>query len=128
MAAIAPSFLLMLALAAPTPRDIVSNMAADLSNDNPSGFLRAVSKSMPEYEELSTNVNALARSYDIASSIEILDEKESALEVDWFLELKSRAGTGELIRRRERVKLTFAPSGKRLQIKSLQPISLFALP
>lgn len=128
MGAIAHSLIFLLALALPAPRDIVSKMAADLSSDNPSSFLSAISKSMAGYEELAQDIRAICGDYEIASSIEVLDEKESTIEVDWYLELRPRSGVGPLIRRRERVKLAFGESGKRRVVTSLQPSSLFAPP
>lgn len=131
MAAIAHSLFLAMSLsmvlsAASTPRDAVTTMAEDLSAENPSGFIRALAPAMEGYVELRENIESLDAAYDASSSIEILEEKEASVLVDWYLELKPKSGVGQLIRRRERIRLDFQRKGKRLQVIRLQPISFFS--
>lgn len=129
MAAIAHSVLLMLSLAAaPLPREVVADMADELASASPSSFMRNFSSSMENYSDLKGNIESLDAAYDFSSSIQILEEKELSVLVDWYLELKPKSGTGELIRRRERVRLEFRTKGKRLEVIRLQPMSLFSLP
>ncbi len=129
MAAIAHSLLLLLSLAAvPLPREVVAEMADELASASPSAFMRNFSSSMEGYADLKENIESLDAAYDFSSSIQVLEEKESSVLVDWYLELKPKSGTGELIRRRERVRLEFRTKGKRLEVIRLQPMSLFSLP
>jgi hypothetical protein len=80
------------------PQDVLEMlgaMAEGLSTANAAQFLSPIDCGFPGYDELRRNVDALVEQWDIAASIEPLrgsgSENERTLEVDWFLELKSKA-------------------------------------
>lgn len=128
MAATALS-LLALALAA-TPRDTIAEMAGSLAESEPVAFFGAFSRAFPQREELFRNVRALEREFEIASTVDVItlaeENGEAALTLDWSVELRPRAGTGELVRRRERIEVKMRREGRHWRVISLQPLSFFA--
>ncbi len=129
MAAIVHS-LLLLAFAAASPQDAITEMAASLADSEALAFVRALSKSMPEREILVRDVQALEQEFEVSSSIELISEKQDdasvLLDLDWYLELKPRAGTGALVRRRQRMAIAMRLEGTAWKVTSLQPLSFFA--
>lgn len=128
MAATALS-LIVLALAA-TPRDTVAEMAGSLAESEPAAFFGAFSREFPQREELFRNVRALEREFEIASTVEVIEsteqDGEASLALDWSVELRPRAGTGELVRRRERIEVKMRREGRHWRVISLRPLSFFA--
>jgi hypothetical protein len=123
---------LLLAMASVAPRDVVTEMAASLASGNAANFLRPIASTMPDREELARNIRTLTEAYEISSSVQIVTESQSGesttLDLDWFLELKPRAGSGELIRRRERVQVRLDRFGKSWKVTALQPVAFFSAP
>ena len=133
MAAIAPSLALLsgllLSLAA-TPRDTVTAMAGSLADAEAIEFFNSISRSLPDREVLMRDVRALEEEFEISSSVEVISLSETdgvaALDLDWYLTLKPRAGTGDLQRRRERLKVEMRREGRTWRVTALQPLSFFA--
>lgn len=128
MAVTALSFLL-LALAA-NPRDTIAEMAGSLAEAEPVAFFGAFSREFPQREELFRNVRALEREFEVASTVDVIDiseeNNEATLDLDWSVELRPRAGTGQLVRRRERIAVKMRREGRNWRVISLQPLSFFA--
>ena len=101
-------------------------MANALSTDNPRAFLKNLSPALAK--EMQPAILGLCDRYDLTSAIDILTEDETSLEVDWYLEMKERSDAATVVRRRERVKITFEPSGRGPTVKDLQPRVFFAVP
>lgn len=106
--------------------DLFTSLASALSEGNSQEFMKAFDPAMPGYAKLQANITALAGQAEIATSIDILREEESAVELDWFLQIRSLDPTGPLERRRQVVKCRLERRGKKLRIVSLEPIELFA--
>jgi hypothetical protein len=143
MPAIAPDAtrraLLLMALAAPlwadahqAVIDLVTEMASALSEGNGLAFLERVDHAMPGYEKLEQNVLALTSQNEVLSSVEILkdegDGQSRVVELDWFLQIRSREINGPLKRRREVVKCRVERDKKKWKVKSLEPVGFFAPP
>jgi hypothetical protein len=126
----AATVLSLLLLAAATPRDTIADMAGSLAEAEPAAFFGAISRDFPQREELFRNVRALEREFEIASIVDVLSETEqegqTSLELDWTFEMRPRAGTGPLVRRRERVEIKLRREGRGWRVIALQPLSFFA--
>ncbi len=107
---------------------VLTGMASSLSEGNPAGFLKYLDRGIGRYADIESNVNALTAQCEIVCSIEVLTEKldgdRDALELDWFLQLRSKAEDGPLERRRELVKTDLRKIGKHWKVATLDPISV----
>jgi hypothetical protein len=109
--------------------DLFTEMAAALSDAKAAEFMKAFSRDLPNHEVLRSNVEALLASYDVHSSIELLNEEGDAaaymIELDWFLQIVEKQDTGGVTRRRERVHCRLIKQRKKWLITSFEPLSLF---
>ncbi len=109
--------------------DLFTEMAAALSDSKAAEFMKAFARNMPNYEDLSNNLEALLASYELHSSIELLNEEGDsvvrAVELDWFLQIVEKQDTGAVVRRREQVHCRLIKQKKKWLITSFQPLSLF---
>jgi hypothetical protein len=111
--------------------DVIGNMANALSTVNAPKFMDAFDKTMPEYETLKSNVPALMNQSEITSSIEIIkedgDDTKRVLDLDWYLEIRSRLPDGPIERRREIIHCELVRKDKKhWKIVSLKPMNFFA--
>ena len=110
--------------------DVFASMSAALSSNNPPGFMKSIDAEMKGRDELSRDVSALLNQADIGSSLEFRandgDGKTRTVEIDWYLEIRSREIDAPLIRRRKTVRCKLEREKKGWKVISLDPISLFA--
>jgi hypothetical protein len=110
--------------------DLLTRLAAALSQANLTEFLEAFDRSMTGYQRLRANVAALVGQYEVQSSIEVLrDEGDAAartVELDWFLQLEEQRDAGAVTRRRERVHCRLEKRGKKWKITAIEPLAFFA--
>ena len=110
--------------------DLVGSMAAALTAVNVPEFMDAFDKNMPDYEALKASVTALVNQADVTSSIEPLqdegDDTKRAVDLDWFLEVRSLQQDGPIIHRRQIVHCELRKEKKKWKIVSLQPAEFFA--
>src|SRR5437870_5095026 len=108
--------------------DLLASMAAALSDDNPAGFMKAIDRKMLEYDRLKARIQALVQSYEVGSSVEPVrdegDESKRDLDLDWYLELRSRVAGGPLLQRRSIIHCQVEKEGKHWRVVSL-PASFF---
>jgi hypothetical protein len=113
-------------------RELFARMAEALSTGSPAGFLRPFDRQMPGYPRLEASIFALLNQFEVASSVELVEEQgdgqRRALELDWMLEIRSQAPAGSMERRRETVKATLERRGKSWRITALEPVEFFAPP
>jgi hypothetical protein len=112
--------------------DLFASMAAALSDDNPSGFMRAIDHKMPDYDRLKTQIEALVQSYEVGSSVEPLgdegDDSKRDVDLDWYLELRSRVPGGPFLQRRSVIHCKLEKAGKHWRVVSLKPADFFDVP
>lgn len=112
--------------------DFFAALASALAEGNPIAFLKAFDSSMAGYQELQSNITALTNQCEVQSSIDVLvndgDDSRRSVEVDWFLQIRSKQDTGQLVRRRERIKVGLQRVKKKWRAVSLEPVSFFAPP
>lgn len=138
---------LFVLLAADDPHDdvmdVLSRMAAALTGaggqnsigagsrtGNVPEFMSAVSKDMPDYDTLKSNVTALVRDAEISSSVTAVTESAQGdtykIDLDWLLQIRSLEQDGPMARRREVVHCEFRKEKKRWKLVSLKPLDFFA--
>jgi hypothetical protein len=115
---------------AATPRETIAEMAGSLAEAEPVAFFKSISRELPERNVLLENVRALEREFEVSSTVDVISQTETegevSLDLDWTLELNPRAGTGQLVRRRERVEIRMRLEGREWRVISLRPLSFFA--
>jgi hypothetical protein len=109
--------------------DLFASMGAALAEDNVPGFLKALDPNMPGYDTLRGQLNALVGAAEVASSIDPLkddgDDAKRSVDLDWYLELRTRENTGPLVRRREIVHCQLQKIKGKWRVTSLAPLTLF---
>ena len=112
--------------------DVLTRVAAALSQGNLTEFLDVFDRSMAGYEKLQANAGALLGQYEVQSSIEVLRQEFSGaawtVELDWFLQLEEQRDGGAVTRRRERLHCRLEKRGKRWKITAIDPVAFFAPP
>ena len=125
--------------------EVAAAMAAALSDDNASGFLKLIDKEMPGYQDLESKVTALLDKADVQSNISPLGNEGSpagrTLQLDWILRMKPKHAVSPLDdvpdghpgdlraeQREEAVTLLFHRDGKHWRVRKLDPIAFFAPP
>ena len=112
--------------------DLFTDMAAALSDAKAGEFMKAFARGMPGHDTLQTEVEALLDSYEVQSSIELLNEEEDGaartVDLDWFLQIVEKQDTAGVTRRREQVRCRLMKQNKKWRITALEPISFFAAP
>lgn len=133
MAAIALRLALaVLAFAQITSRfnDTIAAMASALAENNPDSFMENVDKTMPGYERLKSNVQALTAQADVHSGIDQVFEDGNDVTVNWEMRIEPQRDLAnvESERRVETLHLKFAQDGKRWKLAGLDHIEFFAPP
>ena len=109
--------------------DLFTEMAAALSDGKTGEFMKAFSRGMPGFDTLRMEIDALLASYELQSSIEVLQETgDSAAQMvvlDWYLQIVEKQDTGAVTRRREQVRCRLIKQQKKWRITSFEPLSLF---
>ena len=113
--------------------DFLAGLTAALSEGNGLAFLDRVDHAMPDYHKLEQNILALTEQNEVSTSIDMLqqegDDRVQTLELDWFLQIRSREQSGPLERRRQNVKCRVERRKKnKWKITSIEPATLFAPP
>ena len=109
--------------------DLFASMTAALSEENAAGFMKAFDRGAGGLDALQRDIEGLVLTYEIGSSVEVLqdegDGEKRTVDLDWFLELRSRQTGGPNVRRRELIHCELALRGKRWRIVSMTPVTLF---
>ncbi|MGI8741351.1 MAG: hypothetical protein ACR2NN_02040 [Bryobacteraceae bacterium] len=112
--------------------DLFAQITSALSDDNAAGFLKGFDSKMPDYAHLKTQITAMLQNAEVANSVEALndegDESKRKVDLDWYLEIRSRTAGGPLIRRREKIHCQIEKEGKHWRIVSLKPVAFFDAP
>ncbi len=126
MRAIVLSAFLLSSLWADSQADVMevfASMAAGISDNNPSEFLKALDKDMPGYGDLKTGIEALVNQAELASSVEPIknegDDSKRTVNLDWYLQIRSRFPDGPIVNRREVIHCELRKDGKHWKIVSL---------
>jgi hypothetical protein len=110
--------------------EVVASMASALSGVNVDQFMDAIDKDMPGYDTLRESVTALVNQAEVTSSIEPVrnegDDSRRAVDLDWYLEVRSLLQDGPIVRRREVIHCELRKEKKNWKVVTLKPIDFFA--
>lgn len=102
--------------------EAIAPLASALSNSD-AGYLDDRSlRDLPNRGELRDSITALIAQAEVTSSVEIARVDSGSADLDWYMEIRSRATRMIVERRRREVQIRFR--GNRLQ--SIAPLSFFA--
>jgi hypothetical protein len=111
-----------------TPLASLANLSTALSENDPDSALSYFDSQMKGYSTIDANLDALTAQTDISCAIDIVMDEESKgvhkLDLDWFMELKSRGDDPQLERRRERVQVEMRQIKGRWKIMSMSSLSI----
>ena len=111
--------------------DLFASMTAALTEDPPNvpGFMKAVDRKLPEFDELNRDMKGLVLSWRVGSSIDFLKDEGDALQrsvdLDWYLELRSLESDGPTVQRRQIIHCDLVKQGKHWRIVSISPVAFF---
>lgn len=110
--------------------NLVARLAADLNDKNESGILGAFDSKMKQYGEIDNDIDALVTQNDILCAIDIVSDRMTqgihTLDLDWYLQLKSRADAGGVLKRRERVKVEIVLIRNKWKIGNITSLSVLS--
>ena len=121
---------LFAATEADTPYTRIAKLASSLSQGDSAGALDFFDKKMKDFATIDTDLSALVAQTEILCSIDPVEDKEDAgvhrLDLDWYMQLKSRTDPGLIERRRQRVAVTLEKIGAAWRITSFAPEQILA--
>ncbi len=108
--------------------EVLTGMAAALSNSDSPRFLDFIDRGAPQYAEIEQDVTALAAQNDISASLDVLkesgDDEHVEVLVDWFLQLNSKDSLEHSTRRRMRVTVTERKVKGHWRVVKIEPIGI----
>jgi hypothetical protein len=111
---------------AQTPQDVIEffrDVAGDLAQNNPSGFLDHFDQNMAGYATLRDEIEGLLGAAEVGSAIQIVtdegDDQKRMMELDWVLSIADEQP------RRGILQCSLARRGKKWKITALEPIEFF---
>jgi hypothetical protein len=117
----------------------IANLASFLSQGDRIGALESFDKQMKDYEAINRDISALTAQAEVLCSIDIVEDKEKDekegdsetadvhhLDLDWYMQLKSRGDPNLIERRRQRVAVTLQKIRQKWLISSLAPEQILA--
>lgn len=121
-----------LLLFAETPYTRIAKLASSLSEGDTVGALESFDKKMKDYATIDRDLSALAAQTEVLCAIDIVEDKDKEdadihhLDLDWYMQLKSRTDPGLIERRRQRVAVTLQKAGAAWRITEFAPGQLLA--
>jgi hypothetical protein len=80
---------------------------------------------MKQYAEIDNDIDALITQNDVLCAIDVVSISEkngiTELDLDWYMQLKSRADAGPVTRRRERIHAELTKVRNKWKIARLEP-------
>lgn len=101
--------------------EIVSPLATALSNGDADAFLRRIPGDSPNRERLANHIRGLIAQAEMTCSIEIRSHEQTRAELNWYMEIRSRATASVMERRKQN--LTVGLRNK--QVFSIEPVDFF---
>lgn len=111
-----------------TTLQALAKLAEGLSQNDSGQALSVFDSHTKEYGAIEANIGALTAQSEIVCAIDIVTEKEEGpvriLDVDWYMQLKTRSDGGPTERRRERVSLRMTMVRGHWKITSFSPLKI----
>ena len=105
--------------------DVIAPLASALANSDPDGFASSLPKELANREEIRANVAALIAFAEVTSSVEVNSASKGEAELDWYMQIRSRATSMLAEQRHGTVKISW---NKKKRLTVLEPASFFAPP
>lgn len=105
---------------------LLAALASALSAGDPVSAMTVFDRAMANYSAIESNITATTAQDDVLCAIDVVEEKDGAVDTDWYLELKSKSDGGQSERRRVRVELQVKSVGGKLKIIGFKPIEVLA--
>jgi hypothetical protein len=104
--------------------DVITPLATALANSDPDGFAASLPKELANRTEIRDNVAALIAAAEVTSSVEVLSAEKGSAELDWYMQIRSRATAMQVENRRGTVRVAW----KKRRLTLLEPAAFFAPP
>ncbi|HYI97484.1 MAG TPA: hypothetical protein VEX68_28360 [Bryobacteraceae bacterium] len=101
--------------------DLITPLASALSASDAEGFLQHIPKEAPNRSQLVNNIQGLLAQAEITSSVKLLTIDTGRAEIDWYMEIRSRARSVVLERRKGTVIINIRNGS----IVALEPVDFF---
>ena len=101
--------------------ELVTPLAAALSEGNADAFLRRIPDDSPDRSQLATYIQGLIAQAETTSSVRLLNVENGRAELDWYMEIRSRF-TQAVMERRKRTLTVRLRNGA---LFSIEPIEFF---
>ena len=101
--------------------EIVSPLASALSNGDAEGFLRLIPADSPNRTQLADNIRALLAQAEMTCSVQLRKYEQGIAELDWYMEIRSRATASMIERRKQIVTVRI----RNRQVFSIEPVDFF---
>lgn len=101
--------------------DVVTPLANALSSGDADGFLRRITADAPNRAQLEDNIRGLIAQAEMTCSIQVNSIEADHAELDWYMEIRSRA-TQSLLERRK-APITVKVQDRRISL--LKPVDFF---
>jgi hypothetical protein len=124
---------------AATPDALIANLASFMSQGDGIGAMESFDRQMKDFEVINRDISALTAQAEVLCSIEIVEDKEKNdkdgdsetsdihhLDLDWYMQLKSRGDPNMIERRRLRVAVIVQKVRQKWLISSLAPEEILA--
>lgn len=105
--------------------DAIAPLASALANSDPDGFASSLPKELANREEIRANVAALIAFAEVTSSVEVNSANKGEAELDWYMQIRSRATSMLAEQRHGTVKIGW---NKKKRLTLLEPAAFFAPP
>src|SRR4051794_39505059 len=105
--------------------DVITPLASALANSDPDGFASSLPRELANREEIRANVAALIAFAEVTSSVEVNSASKGEAELDWYMQIRSRATSMLAEQRHGTVKIGW---NKKKRLTLLEPASFFAPP
>ncbi len=108
----------------------IADLATNLNEKNQTDALGAFDSRMKQFGEIDNDVDALVTQNDVLCAIDIVGDRQTGpihtLDLDWYLQLKSRTDAGPVVQRRERVQVTLEQIRGKWKISSIEPLGILS--
>jgi hypothetical protein len=114
-------------------------LASFLSQGDRVGALESFDRQMKDFSDIDRDISALTAQAEVLCSIDIVEDKDKDnkdgesetaeihhLDLDWYMQLKSRGDPNLIERRRQRIAVTVQKVRQKWLISSLAPEQIFA--
>jgi hypothetical protein len=101
--------------------ELVSPLASALSNGDADAFMRRIPDDAPNRTQLGNSIRALLAQAEMTCSIQLRSYEKGVAELDWYMEIRSRATASVMERRKQIVTVRL----RNREVFSIEPVDFF---